>query len=85
MVKGASAFNKADVIVSVTGLAGPSSDSTNIPVGRVYIGCGVKGNVKVEEYNFAGNREKVRANAVTSALFMMRRCILEYLSESVNG
>ena len=37
MVKGVLSLTKADIAVAVTGIAGPSSDDTNKPVGLVYI------------------------------------------------
>ena len=46
---------------SVTGIAGPGGGGTaEKPVGLVYIGCAVNGEVTVREYRFTGNREKNR-------------------------
>lgn len=81
MAKGAAALTKADVVVSVTGIAGPDGGSEEKPVGLVYIGCCVKGKVTVGKYQFSGNRAKIRESAVSAALTLMRRCILEYYSE----
>lgn len=82
MVKGAELDSKADVCVSVTGLAGPDGGTEEKPVGLVYIACSVKGNVTVQEYHFNGNRAKIRENATASALTLMRKCILEYMTET---
>ncbi len=82
MAKGAALSTKADVAVAVTGIAGPDGGSAHKPVGLVYIACSVRGKVKVKEYNFSGNRRKVRENSVTAALTLMRQCILEYYSET---
>ncbi len=81
MVKGGELVSKADVCVSVTGLAGPDGGTEETPVGTVFIGCGVKGNITVQEYHFNGNREKIRDNATVAALVLMRKCILEYVTE----
>lgn len=81
MVKGAAASSKADVAVAITGIAGPDGGSEEKPVGLVYIGCSVCGRVKVKEYHFSGNRNKIRENSVIAALTLMRQCILEYYSE----
>ena len=80
MVRGSEFLTKADVIVSVTGLAGPDGGTEEKPVGLVYIGCSVKGKVVIEEYHFKGNREKIRQSAVSAALVLMRKCILDYYS-----
>lgn len=82
MVKGVELVSKADVCVSVTGLAGPDGGTAKKPVGLVYIACSVKGNVTVQEYHFNGNRAKIRENATASALTLMRKCILEYMTET---
>ena len=59
----------ADACVAVTGL--------EKPVGLVYIAWYMKDSVKVEEYRFKGNREKVREQATVQALDLLRRSILK--------
>lgn len=83
MVKGAAMTTKADVTLSVTGIAGPDGGTQEKPVGLVYIACNVRGTITVNEYKFNGNRAKVRETTVSSALTLLRKCILEYYS--VNG
>ncbi len=85
MVKGVYLQNKADVIVSITGIAGPEGGSKDKPVGLVYIACFVCGKVTVKEYHFSGNRNKIRETTVANALTLMRQCILEYYSEVTFG
>lgn len=75
---------KADVIVSVTGYAGPG-DSEEEPRGLVYIACNVCGSIKVKEYHFRGGRQKIRENATTEALVLARECLLDYFSEKTFG
>lgn len=77
MAKGAAKAAKADVAVAITGIAGPDGGTKEKPVGLVYIGCNVKGKVTVERFQFKGNRAKVREAAVSAALELMRRCVLE--------
>ena len=78
MAIGAAAATKADVAVSVTGIAGPGGGTEEKPVGLVYIGCTVRKNTVVRRYQFSGNRSKVRESSVAAALTLMRQCILEY-------
>lgn len=85
MAKGASLLSKADVTVSVTGIAGPDGGSDEKPVGLVYIGCNVKGKITVEKFQFSGSRAKIRETAVANALVLLRKCILEYYSEVTFG
>lgn len=85
MAKGAAATMKADVAVSVTGIAGPDGGSEEKPVGLVYIGCHVKGKTTVKKFRFTGNRSKIRESAVSAALTLLRGCILEYYSKVTFG
>ena len=85
MAKGAALVSKADVTVSITGIAGPEGGTEEKPVGLVYIGCNVCGRITVKECHFSGNRAKIRENTVSSALSLMRECILQYYSEVTFG
>lgn len=85
MAKGAAMVSKADVAVSITGIAGPDGGSEEKPVGLVYIGCNVCGRITVRKCHFSGDRSKVRENTVSSALSLMRECILQYYSEVTFG
>ena len=66
----------ADVCVAVTGIAGPDSDGDK-PVGLVYIACYMDEKVRVEQYQFRGNRAKIREQSVVKALDLLRRTILD--------
>lgn len=81
MANGSAMVTKADVTVSVTGIAGPDGGTEEKPVGLVFIGCCVCGRTVVKEYHFMGNRAKIREATVSAALTLMRHCILEYYSE----
>lgn len=85
MVLGVHAVNKADVIISTTGIAGPDGGTEEKPVGLVYISCFVCGRIRTQEYRFSGNRAKVREATVSAALTLARTCLLEYLSEETFG
>lgn len=85
MVRGAALLSKSDVTVSITGIAGPDGGTEEKPVGLVYIACNVKGAVTVKEYRFSGNRAKVRESAVSAALALLRKCVLEYFSKVTFG
>lgn len=76
---------KADVVISVTGLAGPDGGTEEKPVGLVYIGINVKGNVSVYEYRFKGDRQKIRDCAATAALSLARINILKFIGKTEFG
>lgn len=76
MAKGAAINTGSDVAVAITGIAGPDGGTDEKPVGLVYIACFVNEKVTVKEFNFKGNRQKIREGAVIYALDLLRRCIL---------
>ncbi len=68
MVLGALEHSKADIAVSVTGIAGPGGGSEEKPVGLVYIGFCVKGREpEVRQYNFTGSRDDIRRTVCEEA------------------
>ena len=78
MVKGVLSLTKADIAVAVTGIAGPSSDDTNKPVGLVYIAVsdGKSTIVKKLLNNFTGDvREQNRNISADTALDMIMEAI----------
>ncbi|MCR5201995.1 MAG: CinA family protein [Lachnospiraceae bacterium] len=58
-------LSRAEVNISVTGYAGPRVKDE--PVGLVYIGLNIKGETKVFECHFDGDRQEVRLKATLKA------------------
>ena len=61
----------ADIAVSVTGLAGPDGDDRGNPVGTVFVGYADNNGVCSRKYNFFGNRESVRNQAIEAVLLLV--------------
>ena len=68
MVSGVRRLLRADVAVSVTGLAGPGGDDFGNPVGTVFIGYEDARQTAVHHYVFSGTREEVRQQTIEAAL-----------------
>ena len=68
MAAGVRNLLKADVAVSVTGLAGPGGDEYGNPVGTVCIGFSNEWESFAVRYLFSGNREAVRNQTIRAAL-----------------
>lgn len=68
MARGALAHAHAQVAVAVTGVAGPTGGTPDKPVGLVWFGLALPGQVLTEQMNFAGDRAAVRAATVQHAL-----------------
>ena len=77
MAMGAAKEAGADAALSVTGIAGPGGGTPEKPVGLVYIGCYVQGEVYVKKCQFTGNRERNRDSSVVQALTFLREKLLD--------
>ena len=74
MAESARQLSAAQVACSITGVAGPGSDSLGNPEGLVYIGVSVEGfEAEVEKHLFEGGRQDIRGAAVDAALELMLR------------
>lgn len=69
MVRGAIKNSRAEIALSITGIAGPGGGSAEKPVGLVYIGYGTKeGVTQCGEHRFTGTRDDIRRQSVEAAL-----------------
>ena len=68
MVQGAITHSRARVAVAVTGVAGPTGSSRAKPVGTVWFGFMVDGQLSSERQHFDGDRATVRSATVQHAL-----------------
>ena len=68
MAFGAVRHSRAQVSVAVTGVAGPTGGSPEKPVGLVWFGFQVDGQLTSEMHRFDGDRAAVRAATVEYAL-----------------
>ncbi len=69
MAVGALNHSRADVALSVSGIAGPGGGSKEKPVGTVWIGWALRGRETTATcFAFHGGRESVRREAVKAAL-----------------
>lgn len=82
MAEGIAKASGTDIGISTTGIAGPEGGSDEKPVGLVYIGLYIKGEVKTKELHLAGDRQKVRNTAVIRAIEWLRRELLRGILNS---
>lgn len=68
MVQGALHHAPVQVAVAVTGVAGPTGGSIDKPVGTIWFGWSINGQVSSELRHFSGDRADVRAATVQHAL-----------------
>ncbi len=63
---------ETDAGISVTGIAGPGGGTVEKPVGLVFIGAKFRDMIVVKEFNFPGNRERVRQQTLYTACNLLR-------------
>ncbi len=74
MAEGAIHHSKADLAVSVTGIAGPDGGSDEKPVGTVYIAVMKRGGAMACQRNqFTGNRDEIREETALTAMDMLQK------------
>lgn len=73
MADGAISRSRADIALSVTGIAGPGGATATKPVGLVYLGAARRGGtLVVERHVFGGDRAAVREASVAAAFRLAR-------------
>lgn len=76
MAVGAKEASGAGVGLGVTGIAGPVTDESQKPVGRVYIAaCNSAGSVHVARYNFCGTRLQIKKHSADAALALLIKAL----------
>ena len=75
MVNGIWNKYKINIALSITGIAGPTGHTNNKKVGLVYIGIKSKKGIDVNEFNFKGNREKIRIASVEKSIDLLNSFI----------
>ena len=68
MAYGIATTSKTDIGISVTGVAGPDGGTLEKPVGLVYVGLYIKGNIQVKELRLSGDRNSIRNETTIFAL-----------------
>jgi len=83
MATGAAEKFGADYAVSVTGLAGPTGGTAELPVGTVFLAYTSPNGAWSRKMLYAGDRLTVKARAAQGALDWVRRKLLKYKVEDL--
>lgn len=73
MAQGIRTRSKADVGLSVTGIAGPGGGTEDKPVGLIYVGLATAKKSFTKEFRFHGERATIKLRSSQGALDVLRR------------
>jgi nicotinamide-nucleotide amidase len=76
MAEGAITHSRADIAISVTGIAGPGGGTAKKPVGLIWLGLARRGRPTAAEHHvFPGDRAAIREAAVARAFALIRAAL----------
>lgn len=79
MAEGLQLVTRADVTLSVTGIAGPGGGSDEKPVGTVYMAVANRRAKTIDKhFTFSGNREQIRLLSVGVAIELMTKALAAF-------
>jgi PncC family amidohydrolase len=79
MAQGGRKVLNVDICVSDTGIAGPSGDTPEKPLGLFYLGLAAEDGSLSQKHSFHGNREGNKRGAAEAALNMLKQYLLQRL------
>ncbi|NLX92169.1 MAG: competence/damage-inducible protein A [Firmicutes bacterium] len=82
MAAGARRATGADISLGITGIAGPGGETPQKPVGLTYISLEAENFSLTRKYQFWGSRVEIKERATQTALYLLRRFLLNKLSAS---
>lgn len=77
MAEGALAIAEADLVIAVSGIAGPNGGSAEKPVGSVWIAWGNKDKIHSKYFCIKANRENFQRMVAARSLDLIRRLLIE--------
>jgi nicotinamide-nucleotide amidase len=77
MVRGVQRESKADIALSITGIAGPTGGTKEKPVGTVFLALLCDKGLHTEGFQFGGDRQKIKLAAAYAALDRLRRAMID--------
>lgn len=68
--------NSLDIVLSITGIAGPNGGTEIKPIGLVYVCISTRNTYEIIKCNFNGNRECIQYKATSRAFIELRKFLL---------
>jgi len=77
MAEGALAVANADLVIAVSGIAGPNGGSEEKPVGSVWVAWGTKDNMHSQYFCIKASREYFQRTVAARSLDLIRRLLIK--------
>jgi nicotinamide-nucleotide amidase len=77
MVRGLKRESEPNIALAVTGLAGPTGGTPEKPVGTVFLALLSDKGLRIERFQFGGERQKIKLAAAYKALDWLRRAMID--------
>jgi len=77
MVRGVQKESKADISLSITGIAGPTGGTKEKTVGTVFLALLGEKGLHTERFQFGGDRQRIKVAAAYTALDRLRRAMID--------
>jgi nicotinamide-nucleotide amidase len=77
MVRGLHKANEPDIALSVTGIAGPTGGTKELPVGTVFLALLSDKGLRTERFQFGGGRQQIKLAAAYTALDWLRKAVID--------
>jgi len=81
MAKGALLNASADLVIAVSGIAGPNGGTPEKPVGTVWIAWGDKDTIETQSLNISGSRKYFQVMVAARGLDLVRRKLIKSTQE----
>ena len=81
MAEGGRRLLNVDICVSDTGIAGPTGDSPEKPVGLFHLGLATNDGSLSEEHVFHGDREENKRDAAEAALNIVKQYLIQCITK----
>ncbi|MEA3475819.1 MAG: competence/damage-inducible protein A [Candidatus Cloacimonadota bacterium] len=75
MLQGVRRRFKSNYAIAVSGIAGPTGGTPEKPVGLVFIGVNIEGNILIKKFNFSGTREQIKEKSAINSIYLLLKNI----------
>ena len=75
MLQGVRERFNSNYAIAVSGIAGPTGGTPEKPVGLVFIGVNIEGNILIKKFNFSGTRMQIKEKSAINSIDLLLKNI----------